>query len=288
MTTLTGSAEAPSDPSGAAVDHRDVAFRASAKTTAESGITDWRVRRWSGGQQELLGTAAGKPRYLAEIPPYDQHTAGSMMVTVHDEAGHATRGSLTMLDGEVIASNLPDRAGTLAQEMNDDMNAAPTTYDWSACNAAQQVAALSENSLSWYQTGVRAAGFAVDAACFTPAIVQPEVCAAAVAGLALAMAAEKSAEAAAVSAEQAAHAACDNLCTSNDWCVAKYGNGLCNADGTCAFAQSTICFSCQAVTCGWDYTCGEPAYCGPCGGGGGGGEDPTGCGFDPEFCIDEP
>jgi hypothetical protein len=265
-----------------APDARDVVTPASAATTAQTGITSWVSHLLPDGGHELRGSGPRGTRFQLELPRYASHSAGSMGVSVFDDAGHETQGWLTVVDGDVVDRSVPPLATAIMQRMNDDLGQAATTYGWSDCNAARQ-AESSASTAVWIADGaVVLAGGVVTLACFTPAVIVIADCVAALAVEAGAIAARQAAVAAEAQAALAVHAACDNLCTSDSWCTTRYGSGWgCNGEGNCEQVTSTICFPCQTVSCGWDFTCvtssnPAPVWCGECGGdggGGGGGDD---------------
>lgn len=268
----------PAGPSSPAAGRADHVIPASAATTSATGVTSWVLHALPDGGQQLQGIGAHGVRFQIETPRYTSHTAGSLGLSVFDDAGRETQGWLSIVGGKVVERSLPPGAGDLARRMRDDITQAAVPYGWSDCTAAQQNAASASAAVVIADIAVVAAGAAVVAACFTPAVVIVADCLAATAAETAAIAAAAAANAASSSADSAMHAACDNLCTGDGWCTSRYGSGWsCNGEGNCERVTSTVCFPCQIVSCGWDFSCvtsnnPAPTYCGDCGGGGGGGD----------------
>lgn len=273
---IIGPASAPPAATAPIADHADLTYPASAATTAATGITSWVAHELPDGGHELRGLAGATPRYVVQSPHYDVHTAGSIGIVLIDATGKGTQGWLTVRDGAIVDQHLPAGAEVFAQHMQEDLAKAPALEGWSDCNNARSAQASAESAVAWAQAAAVAAGAAVIANCVTPAVVVVANCVAATAAEAAALAALQAAQSALAQADVAVHSACDNLCTSDSWCSSRYGSGWgCNSEGTCEQVTTTVCFSCQTVSCGWDFTCASggnaPAYCGDCGGGGGGG-----------------
>jgi hypothetical protein len=265
----------------------DIVVPASAATAGATAISSWVIHALPDGGQQVRGTGPHGVRIQIESPHYTSRTAGSLTLSVFDDAGHETQGFLTIIDGNVIDRSLPAGAGDLAQRLHDDLAQAPDFYNWNDCSAAQQNEAAASAAVVVAGAAVVVAGVAVAAACFTPAVVVVADCLAATAAASAAAAALAAANATEAQASSAMHAACDNLCTSDSWCTGRYGSGWsCNSEGSCEQVISTVCFPCQTVGCGWDFTCvtannPAPTWCGDCGGGGGGGS------CDQQECEDE-
>ena len=267
---LTSGQTSPDDRPAVSAAQRDIVIPASIQTAAETGISSWVLRMRSDGSRALQGMATSATRFVIDLPPYSSHTAGSLTISIYDGAGNETTGWLAVVDGKIVDRNLPAVSGDLARHMREDMSRAPVLYNWSDCNTARQSEASAVVAVAASVVAVTLATAAVVAACSPPAVIIVVDCLAASAAEAAAIAALTTANAGEVAASQAVHAACDNLCASDSWCTGQYGSGWSyNSDGTCEQVTSTVCFECQTVSCGWDYTCATstrpaPSFCGDC------------------------